>query len=332
MQLVKRQRTSSGLSRTVRRYGPPVARAAWNMYKAYSSGGTKRRSAAGSSQIVTTQHDVTRSYRRRRMPKRKRKRWVSALRRFRALSLKHMASRTRILTYDGTFTCAAGAQVMQDFALYGYFGAAYNWGFNDLERIADHEKVAQDASGPENTTPFLGNPKLIFRSAVLDMTITNTADTTVEIDIFYWYLTRKPPGEVLMSLLDNAATEAGTIDLGQTAVARALLGVTPFDLPASLRYYKISQVRKLIISAGQASSLMIRSPGNKVFNSSMLETELTTNDVFGLPGFTRGLLMVCKGVPSAADTDSTDVSITYSFQNKYHYSIWKSENPMDQYN
>lgn len=320
----------------MRPFLPMAGRAALNAYRHYrgSSGTraltTRRRET---NNVVTAQHDISRPYKRRPMPRRRRRQWTRQIRRFRALTLKHLATRSRVLTYAGSSTATAGNQARIDAVLYGYYGANNARGLNDLQRIADAETNAQDiASNPGNTVQFGPRPIIIFKSAVMDMSITNTSSTVVlELDVYYFYVTRKTAADSTIDALSDGFQQADTLTEGGTPMDIDSLGVTPFDCPNFLKSHKITQVRKIIIAPGQISSLMIKAPQNKKFDTNRLSTELPANGVFGLPGYTRGIFLIGKGAPSAA-SGAQACSFAWSFQNKYHYSIMAKANSMDQYN
>lgn len=319
----------------MRPFLPMAGRAALNAYRHYrgstgTRGTTTRRRET--NQVVTAQHDLSRPYRRRPMPRRKRRRWTRQIRQFTALTLKHLATRSRVFTYNGSITGNAGEQARIDAVIYGWYGANNTRGLNDMQRIADAELNAQDiASNPGNTQQFEPRPIIMFKSAVMDMTINNVGSSVVEVDVYYFYVTRKTAADSVIDAISDGFQQADTLTEGGTAMSITSLGVTPFDNPNFLRSHKITQVRKIVIAPGQLSSLLIKIPQNKRFNSNLLSTELPANGVFGKPGFTRGMFIIAKGAPSAGSSAQA-CSLAYSFQNKYHYSILAQSNSMDQYN
>ena len=127
---------------------------------------------------VTFEDDRAHIYRKRRMPRRKRRRWVRKVKLNRVLDLKAAGSQTQV--FNNRFSNSNntnGIQGVIDFALY----SATNLTRTELDDL-------RTLAVRENATPSAGiaiapTTKIYFQSAVLDMTIQNTSfknDATTE--------------------------------------------------------------------------------------------------------------------------------------------------------
>lgn len=289
----------------------PLVRAGYQAYKSYRNSGKKR----NTERQVTAQHDMSTVYHRRRMPRRRRRRWVRQVRLHRRLNDLSLGTRNIIFKYDGAHTATAGNQGHITFCLYGLHGTSNTRGLNDLSRIIGTEGTAND----QGISASVKNKKLHFKSAVMDCTLVNNADTVVELDMYYFFVTRNTDA---MSNVSDAMTDvinnSSLITSTGSPFTVSSVGVTPFDCSNVAQYIKIYKVKKVILGTGQITSFMIRSAGDKYLNQDSVEQ---TSDMFGLKGYTKGVFIISKGAPNNTTGAPTDVSIHYHMQNKYHYTV-----------
>lgn len=133
----------------------------------------KQRSLPG----VSNQHDMQTVYRRRRMPRYKKKRWVGFCKKVRAVLLKEHGSLNIIRNSEISTTCnnPSQDQEFQFHLIYGCQGdalASKSAGHDDLTKVA--------GSAATNNTSLLK-----FKSAILDITMTNKATVGQEVDIYH---------------------------------------------------------------------------------------------------------------------------------------------------
>lgn len=298
-----------------------LAKLGYQGYQLYQKYAPKRRT----EKQVTNQYDLSTVYRRRRMPRRKRRRWVRTVRRHARLNDLSLGTRNLVFNYDGAVTATASNQSHTTFCLYGFHGTSNVRGLNDLARIVGTEGTADD----QGITAGSKDKKIHFKSACLDATFVNQADTAVELDMYYFYCKRDTVSSPSYSdLLADYIGQASLINSTGTAFTMAKLGVTPFDIGNASKFIKVYKVKKVILGVGQMTSFMIRSPQDKYLNSATVDLE---SDCFGKKGWTQGVFVIGKGAPAATTGTSTDINYSYHMQTKYHYTIDTKSGMAQQY-
>lgn len=253
---------------------------------------TRTRNGRSGREIATTnQYDMRNVYRRKRMPFRRRRRWVKQIRKHRAIDMKSLATQTFVRN-DANLIGGSGGQAVGAVELYGLNGSAGGasvYGQDDI--------VNALASWLGGTVP--ANRKFIFGSAVLDMTITNQGPSegptgTVEVDV-YRCVYRKPTGAAnCLAHYVNSVAQLNTM-AGAVALTMSTRGWTPFNCPTASSSVKILSKKKFLLGDGQTATYQIRDPKNRYFNTVDF-ANLGATDV--RVGYTQFLLMVVKHVPA----------------------------------
>jgi len=278
-----------------------------------------RQKRNGSSGVgVTTQHDARLVYRKKSMPKRKRKVWKKFIRKVEAVALAKQGTTSVVYNVGRTVSSAADAQDMYGIVLYGAYGSqtAGLTYYSDLELLGSINRTA-------GVGVNLGNRKLYFRSAVLDLTCANSGVNAVELD-FYDIIFKKTPVQMtsLQDLIDtNQGNNTEVFEQGAVAannLTRQTLGATPFQFPGVLSFVTILKKSKVFLPVGALSTYQIRLPRNRWFDTSNRAQDASTN-AFALRGWTRGIWVVQKGTPttlvrSAATSVSWSITRTYTMK------------------
>jgi len=165
-------------SRMARRAAPyvktgyKVARNLATDYRKYKAAGQ----SAGTG--TTRQHDAKVQYRKKRMPYRKKKKWISHVKKVKAVLAQDDGTKTVLFNAQISSSTSSGAtrQNYQFHCLYGCNGSA------SVSEIgsADLEKIFTNA-----TVSAINTNKLMFKSAVMDMTIANTGTVRCELDLYH---------------------------------------------------------------------------------------------------------------------------------------------------
>lgn len=294
---------------------------AYNTYKRYKQSQRQQ----NTERQVTNQYDLSTTYRRRRMPRRKKRRWVRTVRRHARLNDLSLGTRNLVFNYDGAVTATSANQSHTTFCLYGLHGTSNQRGLNDISRVVGTESTADD----QGVTAGAKDKKIHFKSAVLDATFVNQADTAVELDMYYFVCIRDTVSSTDYSdLLADYIGQGSLINSTGTSMTMAKLGVTPFDVGNASKFIKIYKVKKVILGVGQMTSFMIRSPKDKYLNTSTVDLE---SGCFGKKGFTQGVFVIGKGAPAATTGIATDINFSYHMQTKYHYTIDTKSGMAQQY-
>lgn len=261
---------------------------------------------------VTQQHDVRTLYRKRRMPRRKRKRWVRFVKKVQAVNNKQLGTRSVLFNDTISVNPGVAAQNYLSFLLYGGNGTnnVQEQGLDDLQKI----KQGDTQIGP--------TANVHFGSAVLDLTLVNTPvgeinpafNYTLEVDIYVvWYR----PNEFQFANLNAAFSQAntdGTV-IGTTPITIDVRGATPFNLPNFLKLSKMNIIRKTkyYISPGQAVSYQFRDAKNRMLYGRDMDA-LSNNDM-SYKGLTRGVFIISKCVDSGNSASQLVIrgTRTYSY-------------------
>jgi len=272
-----------------------------------NGGSKKQRSVPG----VTRQHDFQNQYRRKRMPYRKKKGWISFVKKVRAVNAKEEGTKTVLFNSSNiSEETVPGAQQYKFIAMYGRKGT------NPTNEIGSADLSTIITNGTETAST---SQKLTFKSAVLDMTITNTGTNKVEMDIYhltFWgdsnsssfdgSLTSGASNTPLLN--PNADNYFGALNLGRR-------GCTPFELPNFIRDAKctIQKKTKYFIPNGDTMTYQMRDAKEHHISEFRVQQDSTP----AIKGITKALLIVWKPVIGSGDTGN---EITLGVTRKYSYT------------
>lgn len=325
-------KSRSGIQRYLP-YAISAAKAVRTGYKVYKTiTDTKRKS--GYDQIgVTQQRDARTTYRRKRMPRRKRKRWVSFSRKVRAVVQKDLATLTRVLSTTMDFaTYSPVSSTQQAYGmvhLNGIMGKAKTGG------ITDNEIGTRDLydCGLVASTPTTSAQKVRMKASILDLTMTNTSkDTsgntaTLEVDLYHVvYKGRKN----LRSDLSSVFTDAANVTAGSMTLNDR--GVTPFEIPEvmSLTGMTILKKTKLFIGYGQTATYQLRDPKNHWIDNALLGQGATSSSSeinYAKSGLTQSIIFIVKTCPGFIVNPKLTVGATRA----YHWTVLENNNPQEGY-
>lgn len=257
-----------------------------------------RRKKSTSGRGVTFQRDHELIYRKRRMPRRRKRRWKSFIRKSVAASEKALGSRTVVRNEQFSFATSGTTGNTNDtvgqVALY-----PINNGTN--EYLKDINRIASDTDIPQTG-------KLIFQSGVMDLTLTNISssddldrkDIPMEIDIYEISAGRnfeKATGDKgLLDVFSEGFSDTPTLATSGTDSGLGITtrGSTPWDCPQGLSMYKLKiwKKTKYRLSGGQSLSYQMRDPRRHVFEKGYVGELLGSN----YPGVTKWLLIIGKPI------------------------------------
>lgn len=323
----------------------PYARAGVQQLSRYvqrrmQSKGTQAKSqATHSGQGVTFESDKARVYRRKRMPKRKRRKWRKLIKLDRAIDLKKCGSRTYVFNAQETDESnVAGEQ--------GVFHCALYSGESTLKTYLGDVQYICKTDNELSPTADLGvtvsrTSKLFFMSGVLDLTIRNTSYfpsggslsglATLEVDI-YEVISKRPWFEK-----DDATTLKAWPNIQQLftecegdmkginnadPLEYNFRGVTPWDQTYALSRFgiKILKKTKYRISNGNTITYQMRDPKNRVISKNRGKELAGVN----VPGWTRHVLIYYKTIPGilvGTDPGATSQQISIGITRKYMYKV-----------
>jgi len=313
-------RSRSGGSRFVQRYAPYInaavrgARTGIQLGRSirnFRNTNTRRGSSGGG---ITTQYDRSRVYRKKRMPRRKKKQWKRFVRKVQAANDKTLGSYT-IVKNDAvsvTNTVNTTDQGYKSFALYPLKDGTNAW-LNDMADIA-----TELSANPDST-------KWGFKSGVFDLTLQNVSldassggsGFSVEVDIYEissrdsWESYGNTP-KTLEAIIGDGWTNTVTIN---TALTLARRGVTPFDATQALSAYKLKiwKKTKYFLAYGNTLTYQMRDPKSHFIDQQRMEDGNSDN----WPGVTRWLLVIGKPTPGVTLGTGGQMSLACGVTRKY---------------
>lgn len=270
---------------------------------------------------VTTQRDVVTQYRKKRMPRKRKKRWVRKIKAFNAMMGKRV----------GTTSIVQNAVLEQSFAndgtnqsylichLYGGFGAdALNReaGTRDIYKMLVEDDRVDEA---ESTFQFTG--------ACLDVTGRNTGDVPLEVDMYI--IThrggkhRSSTESELLTAYNSVNEPPGADPITTDDVTLSQRGVTPFQLPYWTKYGNtILKKVKYFLPVDATFTYQWKDPKNYIVNSQMIK-DFGNNFVCGRKGMTKTLMFVFKPIVGSPTTEENIAKLTIGHTRTYAYKVFQ---------
>lgn len=306
--------------RAASRYKPYIkagfkAYGAYKQFKNQSNTRTQTQNRVRSGVGVTTQKDVRTTYRRKRMPRRKRKRWVKFVKKVHAATDSAIATRSVIFNNTLQIGGTDANQTTGVISLYGWRGSVAT----DAVGTADVRTITQRDGDVDEQSE-----KWRFTSGVLDCTASNIGGAPLEVDVYEVIKTGK--GRTTNGNLNLEYTSA----LTQTSVPPAgaggslssptilTRGWTPFNCSlASAKGLKVIKKTKYFLPEGETFTYQIRDPKNHWVGGEDIND--ASGNEFARNGMTRMLFIIAKSVVgTTAETFELLVGCTRS----YHYKIY----------
>lgn len=290
-----------------------------------SSKGPKVISGTG----VTSQYDRKVQYRKKSMPRRKKRQWIKFVKKVNAVALKQFGTKTIVRNSQAGVNWTGDSQEYLTLSLYGKDGQAdtvstLSKGNDDLAQIYQNDSELLDASSSGH-----------FTSAVMDLTIVNNSfaadsaeNTGMEVDVYEIMYTKMLDYNSPQQYITKAQTNTGQINTGIPSITLPNRGVTPFDFPdASSNGFRIIKKTKYFLGRGETCTYQIRNPKNYKFRQSFIQDG---DDNFAISKITRTVMVVAKGVPTATPTAVTK-RINIGCTRNYKYKIAKDQTDEDNY-
>lgn len=284
------------------------------------------------------QADTRLIYRKKRMPRRMRKRWVSFIRKVDAAQERELGTRTVLFNDALTQSVSsAGTQGCLTLALYPFVNTTNLW-LNDMNQIGQMENEANPTAAAGAT--IYANSKVLFQSAIMDITIRNIStkrntgvdeispDASIELDIYELYMRKEPStpdaDTANWASITRMLNRYDDPDIGGTAPGIAISdrGASPFEFGSQMARagIKVMKKTKFFIPNGQTITWQCRDPKKRVCRYGDLET----NDGWVKPGWTKVFYLVYKLVPGLTQGSldgNYKAVITMGITRKYSYKV-----------
>lgn len=264
---------------------------------------------------VTTQHDVVSQYKKKSMPKAKKKAWRKFTKKVTAAVDKHLGTRSIVRNYSLLGALGAGQQqLFSDFGLYtlGDSWVAATGALVDLYRDIVNIGSAVGIGDPNGIAGASTNNvrKMEFRSAVLDFTFKNMSSTNgLEIDVYALVpkkLARNSANNDLSTIMTNGWNNTGT-PAAATNLTPATRGVTPWQSTALCRRFTILTKKKYFLPPGNTFTYQYRDPKNYTVDTNRFANGGLS--YYGLPHMNRMILICIKRIVGESAVAQHDFAI-----------------------
>lgn len=297
---------------------------------------TNTRTRVSSGQGVTSQYDRKLIYRKRYMPRRKKRAWRKFKNKVVAVSTKSLGSNT-VVRND---------LIQSDFALIPTATTAQNVIQLALYAVRSNINYLNDVNEISNDTRLNPSSKMIFMSGVLDITMrfqtllsslsTGNPSLSAEVDLYemQWNGPSGQSGEAtnIQECFANGATDTAVIPGQATTLDFNSRGWTPFDGNSALSQHKIKIIKKtkFFLSSEQTATYQLRDPKTHVYTKDAIPSTASAN----WQGVTKWIFIVWKVIPGynyVAAPNNDIARLNVGFTRKYMYKINQDSTDYDMY-
>lgn len=337
-------------TKIAKRYGPDLIRYGQKQVMRYIKSQSNTKSETRKSSVrdyggTTTQHDHKTIYRSKKMPYRKKKKWVKFVKRVKAVEISDRAKQTILINTVTTADAAASAQAWMETHLYPVNGNIP--GTRDMDIIQEDINTyttkivggtTSNVQASMETAVFTTRSsredtrkELLMASGTLDVTYTNTGTFGIELDMYtvsYPRQSQGTNGSFLSAVADNPTyvspipvDNAGTI-VDSAAISYLNRGVTLFDVPYGMSRTgaKIVKKEKFFIAPGNSITKNIRDPKNHNFRRT------TPDTVYQYKNLTQSLVVCVKNIATTGTAQLTQKSTR-----SYKYTYEGQSSPYNRY-
>lgn len=300
-------------------------------YKAYRGYKRLKTGRRGTSGIGVTDHfDRKLIYRKKRMPRRKRRIWKKFVRKVKAVDLRELGTKSYVFNSNGSVnTSTVSGQCVVSFHILGFDVAPTTTGYG----LADLYNVSVDIYG---SLASMKSKIMWLRSCVLDITIQNTSvpiggdNGSLEVDVYECSM-KQNFGKVnngathnsFDGVISDAQANAVTTS-GMTAFSFANRGTCPFNAPIGMQYVKIWKKTKYFISLGHTITYQLRIPKVRKLDLDTFNNVNNLEENVLKKGWTRGVLVLSKLTPGNVNSLSVG-GLTYGSTRSYTMCIDSNE-------
>lgn len=286
----------------------------------YSTTTSRKKQKSGIQ--YTVQKDSRVQYRKKSMPRRKKRAWKKFVKKSLAASLKLVGTNTHLKNTQRTSGTIGTGQGYISCHLYGLKGTDTGnttfgeMGWNDIEEVDSADSRITDSH------------KVLFSSAVLDATLRNSGDVDLEVDIYELSYGDGINVNNLHSLLGAAQNNTPVIPGSLSGINLTSRGATLFDLPQAIKYGKIKiwKKTKVFLPVNETTNYQIRDPRNHLYSMDKLAS--FTSNGYIQKGLTKTILIVYKNVVGTA---IEGISMSVGCTRKYCYKIYEDSGDNDVY-
>lgn len=273
---------------------------------------------------ITGESDYRSVYRRKRMPFRRRKRWVKFTRRVKSVISKGIAPSFNVRISTTTMSSASGKQDCSSImTVMGSNGSDPH--SNDLLFLANIAVANFPQTGPGVvSSPSNFQIRYVISGWMCEAMLTNNQTYSVFVDMYYWRCKKDTP-TTLPSVTDVWDESLADLRPNQTAgvaintITKDDYGVTPFQGTQFAKHIQIWKKTRVKLAGGSVTQVELRGAKDTVINYGYAEQFSL------LRGKSQGIFFVSYGTPDPTDTVARPASISVAVNKNYTWkNIWDS--------
>lgn len=249
-------------------------------------------------------------YRKRRMPRKRKRAWKRSIRKHRALNQLDLGLRTMMFPANDTISSGSGFQGILEFSAMTNDGA--------LKTAASN--FAQELSAIVTQEGLPTTAKINIASYRQDITIANEGATVMEMDIYECIPIKQSNNQSgQQTAVDHWARGYQNSSVIGTLPKLSIidLGSNPFQSRYFSQHFKILKVRRVYLGTGNCTSWTVSKPANRVINASMVSNFTLSQYI---PKVSSVQLCVFKGCPSPTQA-SSNATVNWNVQTTINYKL-----------
>lgn len=263
---------------------------------------------------ITGENDARSVYKRRRMPARRRRRWVRFQRKTKAVIAKSLAPSFLVRLRGETLTTVVDKQAWyQGHSVLG-MNSSHIY-FQDGNAL--NARVAALASGGAYAPD-----RFIVSGWMCETQVVNNGGSTAYIDMYYYRTKKDVPTNFQGNLFGSPvavwdvgnAQIAGNVPAGGSLIDSNDYGVTPFNNSMFAKYVQITRKVRVKLGVGGVTQVETRSGKDYYIAYEDMQGKAMAK------WKTEGILMVAYGTPDVLPPGSVARSVTLSFSTNVNYT------------
>lgn len=280
------------------------------------TGGNRTARQTYSGLGITRQKDISRQYRKRSMPRGKKRRWRKFVKKVHAVNEKEMGSNTIVRNANLAGVSPINAQDYMAVVLYG------NKGLNFAQDVGNDDIATVWNADNRLGTNYTAKAK--FTAAVLDITLRSSTDpeepeakgADLEVDIYDVAFYDRTNARHTHEMFEQAQTQTTNITAASGTNVNLTMqnrGVTPFDLPMAIKAGKVKILKKtkVFLPVGATTTYQYRDAKTHIIGYND-----TWDDSGGFikPGVTHGVIIVHKPVVGSTEDGFLIAGVTRTYR------------------
>jgi len=286
---------------------------------------------------ITTQHDQRTIYRAKKMPYRKKKKWVAFTKKVKAVEISDRAKSTLLINTSTSLIVPATSQAWTESHLYSFNSTSVGnrdiailledintyKKFNSIGDVTTGTNAGIEIVNPADVNQQQTRKEILFASGTLDNTYTNSGSVGIEMDLYTISYPRQSTGtnDSFLGAVDTNAQNVspvnvlvGNVSTVAAPISRLSRGCTLFDMAYGMSRTgaKIIKKEKFFIAPGNSITKNIRDPKNHNYRMD------NPDPVYQNKNLTQ-TLVACYKVVTSPLLDSGSMTLKSTRSYKYTY-------------